>query len=71
MPKILYMMNCLIKQTENQKMEIALLTALYEELLKLFIHFGAATKLAFGGKYYHFYNFLSDMVDKTARIHNN
>ena len=52
-------------------MEIALLTALYEELLKLFIHFGAATKLAFGGKYYHFYNFLSDMVDKTARIRNN
>jgi len=60
MPKILYMMKCLIKQTENQKMEITLLTALYEELLKLFIHFGAATKLDFG-----------DMVDKTARIRNN
>jgi hypothetical protein len=47
-------MNSLIKQTENGKMEIFLLTALYEELLKLFIHFGAATKIAFGGKYHLF-----------------
>ena len=31
-------------------MEIKLLTLLYDDFLKLFIHFGAATKLAFGGK---------------------
>lgn len=50
MPKILFMLDKLYKQTVIGKMEISLFTELYEEFLKLFKHFGAATKLAFSGK---------------------
>jgi hypothetical protein len=32
-------------------MEIRVYTSLYDEYLKLFLHFGAATKLAFSGKF--------------------
>lgn len=72
MPKILYMLNCMVKQTENGNFEISLLTAFYEELLKLFIHFGAATKLAFGGKLLSFHSILlPDIIEKTARIRHN
>jgi hypothetical protein len=50
MPKLLFMLEKLCKQTESEKMEISLFALLYDEFLKLFIHFGAATRLAFSGK---------------------
>ena len=47
MEKLKFLVTTLVEQSKNNKMQIDLYTSLYEEYLKLFLHFGKAIKLAF------------------------
>ena len=47
MEKLKFLLSTLVEQSKSNKMQIDLYTTLYDEFLKLFLHFGKAIKLAF------------------------
>ena len=59
MHKLKFLLSTLVEQSKSNQMQIDLYTELYDELLKLFLHFGSAIKIAF-----------ADISEKAEQIRN-